>query len=55
MKVRSMLSQIEKSAKSEKKNLLPDIMSAVRADCTLGEISDALRNVYGEYRVRLAM
>src|SRR5881409_378891 len=55
MKVRSMLSQIEKSARSEKKNLVPDILSAVRADCTLGEISDVLRSVYGEYRVRIAM
>src|SRR3989475_7283675 len=55
MKVRSMLSQLEKSAKSEKNNLILDILSAVRADCTLGEISDVLRNVYGEDRVRLAM
>jgi len=55
MKVRSMLSQLEKSAKSEKKNLVPDILSAVRGDCTLGEISDVLRNIYGEYRVRIAM
>src|SRR3989442_1619504 len=55
MKVRTMLSQLEKSARSEKKNLVPDIMSAVRADCTLGEISDVLRSVYGEYRVRIAM
>jgi len=55
MKVKTMLSQIEKSARSEKKNLVPDILSAVRADCTLGEISDVLRSVYGEYRVRIAM
>ena len=55
LKVKGMLSQLEKSARSEKKNLVPDILGAVRADCTLGEISDVLRNIYGEYRVRIAM
>jgi methylmalonyl-CoA mutase N-terminal domain/subunit len=55
MKVRSMLSRIERSAKTPNTNLIPDILSAVRADCTLGEISDTLRSVYGEYRVRIAM
>ena len=31
-------------------NLMPRILAAVKADCTLGEISDALRDVFGEYR-----
>ncbi|MFY3744096.1 acyl-CoA mutase large subunit family protein [Anaeromyxobacter sp. Red801] len=31
-------------------NLMPLILAAVKAECTLGEISDALREVYGEYR-----
>ena len=31
-------------------NLMPAIIDAVRAYATLGEISDAMRNVFGEYR-----
>lgn len=31
-------------------NLMPLILNAVRARCTLGEISDTLRAVFGEYR-----
>ena len=30
-------------------NLLPVMKDALRADCTLGEISDALRSVFGVY------
>jgi len=33
-----------------KENLMPLILAAVKADATLGEISDALRDVFGEYR-----
>ena len=38
------------TAAGEDRNLLPPILDCVRADVTLGEISDALRAVYGEYR-----
>jgi methylmalonyl-CoA mutase N-terminal domain/subunit len=31
-------------------NLMPRIVDAVKAEATLGEISDALRDVFGEYR-----
>ncbi len=31
-------------------NLMPPILDCVRSDVTLGEISDALRGVFGEYR-----
>jgi methylmalonyl-CoA mutase N-terminal domain/subunit len=31
-------------------NLMPVILDCVRAYCTLGEITDALRSVFGEYR-----
>jgi methylmalonyl-CoA mutase N-terminal domain/subunit len=31
-------------------NLMPFIVEAVKAEATLGEISDALRDVFGEYR-----
>jgi methylmalonyl-CoA mutase N-terminal domain/subunit len=33
-------------------NLMPVILTAVRASCTVGEISHALRAVFGEYRER---
>ena len=38
------------SAAAEDRNLLPPILDAVRAEVTLGEVADALRRVYGEYR-----
>jgi len=31
-------------------NLMPHILAAVKAGATLGEVSDALRDVFGEYR-----
>jgi methylmalonyl-CoA mutase N-terminal domain/subunit len=37
-------------AAREEGNLMPGILEAVRAYATLGEICDALREIYGEYR-----
>src|SRR6059036_292152 len=51
-KVKSALSRLE-SAASGDANLVDDILRAVRSECTVGEISDILRDVFGEYRVRL--
>ena len=31
-------------------NLMPRILAAVEANATVGEISDAMRKVYGEYK-----
>lgn len=31
-------------------NLMPTVLKAVEADCTLGEIADTLREVFGEYK-----
>jgi methylmalonyl-CoA mutase N-terminal domain/subunit len=39
-----------RSAAKGKDNLVPAILVAVKAEATLGEISDALRDVFGEYR-----
>jgi methylmalonyl-CoA mutase N-terminal domain/subunit len=48
-KVNQMLALIiEKSATSD--NLMPIVIEAVEAHCTLGEIAHALRSVWGEYR-----
>jgi methylmalonyl-CoA mutase N-terminal domain/subunit len=31
-------------------NIMPPVIAAVEAKCTLGEISDTLRNIFGEYQ-----
>jgi methylmalonyl-CoA mutase N-terminal domain/subunit len=31
-------------------NIMPPVIAAVEANCTLGEISDVLRNIFGEYQ-----
>jgi methylmalonyl-CoA mutase N-terminal domain/subunit len=38
------------AAAAEERNVMPPILDAVRAGCTLGEVADALRAVFGEYR-----
>ena len=47
-RVRSALQEVERRAASQK-NLMPAIQAAVEACATVGEISDALRRVFGEY------
>src|SRR5881397_1453797 len=49
-KAKNALAKLAGSARKDK-NLLDDILGAVRSECTVGEISDTLRNVFGEYRV----
>ncbi|TDH27519.1 methylmalonyl-CoA mutase [Segetibacter sp. 3557_3] len=39
-----------KAAASDGRNLMPIVIKAVENYCTLGEISDALREVFGEHR-----
>jgi methylmalonyl-CoA mutase, N-terminal domain len=43
------LSAVDAAARS-KQNLMPHIIHAVESYCTVGEISDALRKVFGEYQ-----
>jgi methylmalonyl-CoA mutase N-terminal domain/subunit len=50
--VKNALGQLTTSARRQQ-NLVADILRAVQADCTVGEISDVLRDAFGEYRVRL--
>ena len=52
VKVKNALVRLSRSAKREQ-NLVDDIRSAVHANCTVGEISDVLREAFGEYRVRI--
>jgi methylmalonyl-CoA mutase N-terminal domain/subunit len=47
--VAELLQKIESTAKSSE-NLMPIVVEAVENYCTLGEISDALRHVFGEYK-----
>jgi len=48
-KVTTCLTAIKNAAK-EGTNLMPPVIEAVESYCTLGEISDALRTVFGEYQ-----
>lgn len=48
-KTKAALAELERRAKSTE-NLLPAILAAVEAYATVGEISDTLRRVYGEYQ-----
>jgi methylmalonyl-CoA mutase N-terminal domain/subunit len=45
----SALQQIEGAARSGE-NLMPRILTAVEANATVGEISDTMRKVFGEYK-----
>ena len=47
-KTRAALARVERCARSTE-NLMPAILAAVQAHATVGEISDALRAVFGEY------
>jgi methylmalonyl-CoA mutase N-terminal domain/subunit len=48
-RVQSTLQAVEETARTDR-NLLPAILDAVKAYATVGEISDALRRVFGEYQ-----
>ena len=49
--VKETLANLKRAAQGTE-NLVPPILEAVRAYATLGEISDTLREVFGEYRER---
>src|SRR3984893_9358462 len=48
-RTKAALSELERRARASE-NLLPAILAAVEAYSTVGEISDTLRRVYGEYQ-----
>ncbi|MGO9602702.1 MAG: methylmalonyl-CoA mutase [Candidatus Binataceae bacterium] len=48
-KAKQALAKVESAAR-DGSNVMPPIIDAVRASCTLGEIADAMRNVFGEYK-----
>jgi methylmalonyl-CoA mutase N-terminal domain/subunit len=47
--VRETLALLKKAARGTD-NVVPPILEAVKAYASLGEISDVLREVFGEYR-----
>jgi len=51
-KVNEALNNLKDCAKTCK-NLMPPIIECVKAYCTLGEICDALRSVFGEYKASI--
>jgi methylmalonyl-CoA mutase N-terminal domain/subunit len=52
--VRERLDAIQQAAAGTD-NLLPHILAAVESTCTLGEIADALRKVWGVYKQRVVL
>jgi len=52
-KVKSALSALTQAAKSEQGNLLAFAIEAARERATLGEISDALEEVFGRYKAKI--
>ncbi|NMB77235.1 MAG: methylmalonyl-CoA mutase family protein [Myxococcales bacterium] len=50
-RAREAIARIEAAARGTE-NLFPPVLEAVRAECTTGEIADALRRVFGEYHER---
>jgi methylmalonyl-CoA mutase N-terminal domain/subunit len=48
-KAQSALAEVERRARGTE-NLMPAILLAVESYATVGEISDALRRAFGEYR-----
>ena len=47
--VQKRLAELKKVAQSTE-NILPVMIGAIKAYCTIGEISTTLKEVFGEYR-----
>jgi methylmalonyl-CoA mutase N-terminal domain/subunit len=50
-----MLDRIEDVTRTPGAPMMPHFIAAVEADCTLGEICDVLRRVWGEYQPRVML
>jgi methylmalonyl-CoA mutase, N-terminal domain len=53
--VQRRLDALRAAAKDERQNLVPHILDAVKSLATLGEISDALRDAFGEHREQVVL
>ena len=47
------MARLEQACRDEKANTMPYFIDAVNAYCTLGEICDLMRGVFGEYREKV--
>jgi methylmalonyl-CoA mutase N-terminal domain/subunit len=54
VKVENALNMLQQSAEKEDENLMPHIISAVKSNATLGEISNSFRNVFGIYEPKIS-
>lgn len=52
---RRAVDALRDAATHTRDNLIPYILEAVKSEATLGEISDALRDVFGEYREHVVL
>jgi methylmalonyl-CoA mutase, N-terminal domain len=52
---RRALDALRLAARDERENLVPHILDAVKAEATLGEISDAMREVFGQHKEILVL
>ncbi|MCK9225457.1 MAG: methylmalonyl-CoA mutase family protein [Candidatus Muirbacterium halophilum] len=52
-KVQECLKKLESSAKDPNINLFPIVIESVKAYCTLGEICNTLRGIFGEYNQKI--
>ena len=48
-KMAESILKLQKAAEEGDENLMPYILDCAKRDATLGEIADALREIYGEY------
>jgi methylmalonyl-CoA mutase N-terminal domain/subunit len=53
--VQRRLDALRTAARDERQNLVPGILDAVKSLATLGEISDAMRDVFGEHREQVVL
>jgi methylmalonyl-CoA mutase N-terminal domain/subunit len=53
--VERLLEKIRSAARDEERNLVPVILEAVKAYATIGEIADAMRDVFGTYDASAAI
>jgi methylmalonyl-CoA mutase N-terminal domain/subunit len=53
--VDAILARIEEAARTPDASLMPLFVEAVEAYATLGEITDVLRKVFGEYRAPIVV
>ena len=53
--VRRSLDALRQAAARPKENVVPFVFDAVKAEATLGEVSDALRDVFGQHREQVVL